>query len=464
MRKLSWTDAALLVAGFSVSSALFASLARASAVKCGPAASESRDGKAAYRLGNVWSGVGTAVGAARRADGHVLAAFYDADRWVTIAEFAPERGEVCRVRLPSQFAGWDAHNTLALAISADGTLHVAGNAHASPLFYARGRADDLQTLEPAPMTGSDEMHATYPKFLRDGEGRLLFMYRSGGSGDGAWLLNRWDDGHWTRIGELFAAHDGEKTVSAYPSNFAVGTDGTVHVAIVWRSTPDVKTNFAVTYASTRDFSNWSSLDGTSAAGPLSPERGSLIERTGEGAGLMNGARLVLTPDNRPVVLYPRYGSDGNDAIVAATPEGGKWVVREIATSGKRTKVEGFGALSHLPAVFVTGQDGGTAHLRIVFPRHGREHRALDLQTMTASADATQDAPGSSAPEMPTGTRGMADVAPRRQAVTDNGLGERPAGEFEWFAQGANGDRPRDCTPRHPQACDPPPMPLFWSAQ
>ncbi len=144
----------------------------------------------AYEMGRVWSGARTGIGSARTDDGRIIVAYYDAERFVTVASLDPRSGEVCRVRLNSQFSGWDSHNTLQVVVPADGTLHVAGNFHAEPLFYANGVAKDLSTLKPAKMIGREENRATYPRFLRGPSGELLFLYRNGGSGDGKWFANR----------------------------------------------------------------------------------------------------------------------------------------------------------------------------------------------------------------------------------------------------------------------------------
>ena len=53
------------------------------------------------------------------------------------------------------------------------------------------------------MTGKDEDDVTYPEFYRMPDGDLLFAYRSGASGRGNLVLNRYDlkagDGHVCRM-------------------------------------------------------------------------------------------------------------------------------------------------------------------------------------------------------------------------------------------------------------------------
>jgi len=431
------------------------------AASCAPALQERRNGTVSYQLGQVWSGVRTGLGTAVVGN-QILMAYYDAERWVTAAALDMTQREVCRVRLPSRFSGWDAHNSLTIAVAPDGTLHLAGNMHASPLFYARGKADDLQSLTVQPMLNRDEKRTTYPGFLYDDAGNLLFRYRSGGSGDGTWILNRWRNGSWERVGQLFANRDaGNRRISAYPTQFVQGPDGLRHVVVVWRRTPDAATNFAVTYARTRDFENWTGLDGRSRRGPLIPESMDRVDPDGEGAGFFNILNLVLAPDGAPVVIYRRYSSTGTNAVVAARPVNGRWTRREIAVSTKRTELKGYGSLGGpLPNVQMLAQEDGEVRLQIAFPPDERHRLRLDLATLETRQDTAPVSRSVAPRRLPEIARGMANVAMRSQPVI--GPAQRELGVLQWFAQGPNGDRPRHCTTQAPQACDPPPSALHWT--
>ncbi|WP_207553723.1 BNR-4 repeat-containing protein, partial [Pseudoroseomonas deserti] len=241
--------------------------ARAEAPACSPAPAQQVNGRATYELAQVWSGVRTEMGAARAPNGQLLVAYYDAERWLTVAALDPAKGQVCRLRLPSQFGGWDAHNDISMAVAADGSVHVVGNLHGDKLFYAAGRADDLSSVKPMPMVGRDEERVTYPTFIRTPENGLLFFYRNGASGRGTWLVNRWQGGQWQRGAEIFAGRDREGRLSAYPG-FAMAPDGMLHVAIMWRRTGDVASNFAVSYARSRDFRRWEGFATAPHDGPV----------------------------------------------------------------------------------------------------------------------------------------------------------------------------------------------------
>ncbi len=411
----------------------------------------------------VWSGVGTGIGAATARDGTHLFAYYDADRYLTLAAIDPA-GRITRRRLASRFAGWDAHNAITMAIGPDDSLHIAGNMHASPMVYAHGpHAPDIASVRLSPMTGQNEASATYPHFLHDAKGNLLFMYRDGGSGNGTWLLNRWEGGAWTRVGSLFADHDDAGPISAYPTEFVRGPDGRFHVAVVWRRTPDVATNFALSYASTADFRSWQA-GGRSITGPLSPETMATVDAPGENAGLVNNAALGLDGAGRPIILYTRYGEGGHNAIFAATPGANGWTTRAIATAPGRAQIAGRGSIPDLPvAVFAGPPRGSRLPVHIALPHGGDLHdRVLDTDRLALIA---ADAPHPHADDpvadaLKAQTNGMADVALHDMPVPAATPGE-VAGRLRWFAQKANGDRPRACTDDAPRACAPPPSPLLW---
>jgi hypothetical protein len=202
----------------------------------------------------------------------------------------------------------------------DGSAHIAGNAHASPLFYAVARGGNLATVRETPIVGQDEIHATYPTFLRDAQGNLDFLYRSGGSGNGTWIVDHWAGDHWDLRGTSFSPIDKiGSSISAYPSPIVADQHGISHVAIVWRKTPDVSTNFAVSYARTTDFQHWSGMRGPALKGPVRPDQMDIIDQPGENSGLLNSARLLLSTDGTPVLFFTRYGANGNDALIAARP-------------------------------------------------------------------------------------------------------------------------------------------------
>lgn len=431
------------------------------AVSCQPVSEQIAGG---IQVGTVWSGVGTGIGSATTAAGVHLFAYYDADRFLTIASLDPAGTRICRKRLGSRFGGWDAHNALALAVAPDDSVHIAGNMHASPMVYARGSAGDIATIKLGPMIGQDEAAATYPHFLHDSDGALIFMYRDGGSGAGRWLLNRWQGGAWRRIGALFQDHDRQGHVSAYPTNFVRGTDGRFHVAVVWRRTNDVASNFALSYASTTDFRRWKVGSGADVEGPLSPETMSSVDHPGENAGLVNNASLAVTGAGVPIILYTKYAANGRNAIFAARMQGGPWVVKPIATGPVRADMAGRGSIPNLPAATFPGPArGNQLAVNVSLPGLRLHDRMLDADQL---ALLDKGAPAAHQPDavveaLMAEAKGMADVQVQGTTTHLNGLDTQSTGHLRWFAQTAHADRPRDCTAKARRACEPPPSPLLW---
>lgn len=421
-------------------------------------------------VGETWAGVSTGAGSATTRDGRLVVAYYDPDRYLTVATYDPRSGKRCSQRLESRFAGWDAHNALVVAIDHNDQIHVSGNMHDSALVYARGPINDLGKLRLLPMTGRNEKAVTYPRFMQDSRGNLLFLYRDGSSGNGIWRLNRWQDGQWQHLGALFANRDEKGPVSAYPSEFVQDSTGRFHVAVVWRRTSDVATNFAVTYASTADFRSWwVGSGGKSATGPLAPATMQRVDATGEGKGLVNNAKIAIAPSGQPLILYTKYGDGGRNATFAARYDGRGWVSKSIATASKRNEIKGGGSIPDMPtAAFVDEAiPGGAMRVWALPSRQDRKDLTLDpvsLKTAPwrAAAKDTVYTPARP-PAIPIPT-GLDDAARVSTVVRRNGVSGPAQGQLYWYGQKSNRDRARTCTPKAPRACNPPPSPLIWMPQ
>ncbi|MAX15538.1 MAG: hypothetical protein CMN59_08660 [Sphingobium sp.] len=426
-----------------------------------------RQAGGALPIGQAWSGTIVPFGSAVSSDGRLVAAYYDAERYLTLATYDPEAERLCRKRLASRFAGWDAHNALTVAIDDAGTVHIAGNMHVSPLVYARGPLDDLDAVRLQPMLGRNEVSATYPQFMHDDDGNLLFLYRDGMSGNGSWLLNAWNGGKWQRIGELFADRDTKGPVNAYPTAFVKDGSGRFHVAVVWRRTPDVATNFSLTYASTRDFRQWD-VGGRRVNGPLSPETMEMVDAPGVQHGLVNNALLQISRSGKPVLLYTKFVDGQKSGVVAANRMNGAWREQTIVVGKTAVQVSGGGSMPGLP-VFRFGEtrDNGDMHVSAVIAGDQTE-LLLNPDTLKAKPWRSDVGPnGNSAPVKPVTKvsleipQGMDNATIRKVQVRQNGMDGPIEGELRWFAQGVNQDRPHACTKQAPVACKPPASPLLW---
>ena len=119
--------------------------------------------------------------------------------------------------------------------------------------YCRSIAPhSLELGEKEPMTGVDEGNVTYPEFYLLSGGDLLFAYRSGSSGRGNLVMNRYSlkEKKWSRVQDVLI--DGENKRNAYWQLY-VDELGTIHLSWVWRETWHVETNHDLCYA--RSFDN-----------------------------------------------------------------------------------------------------------------------------------------------------------------------------------------------------------------
>ena len=161
------------------------------------------------------------------------------------------------------------------------------------------------------MTGSHEDRVTYPAFLPLPGGDLLFFHRDGGSGRGNLVLSRYDlrARRWTRIHPSLI--DGEDRRSAYPA-YMVDAQGTLHLAWVWRATPDVATNQDLAYARSADGGvTWTTVDGRPLTVPFTAANADYALRVGPNRSLMNPPSLAADAEGRPLIAnyWTPEGSD-----------------------------------------------------------------------------------------------------------------------------------------------------------
>lgn len=166
-----------------------------------------------------------------------------------------------------------------LAVDNGGLLHLCGNMHARPLVYWRTTEpfysdrlkeegiNHIETLEEINyMVGENEDRVTYEGFQELPDGRLVFSYRYGGSGDGKTIINVWNPKKkiWKRLQDkpLF---DGLGKMNAYGRVYGsamVGPDGNFHRIFMWRETPDARTNRYLSYVWSEDMDTGSRFHAT----------------------------------------------------------------------------------------------------------------------------------------------------------------------------------------------------------
>jgi hypothetical protein len=230
------------------------------------------------------------------------AGYYDADGFMVLARRAvgAAHWDTMQTRHKGNVA--DAHNSISLVVDGAGVLHVAWDHHGQPLNYARGVAPGSTELGPRqPMTGTSEDRVTYPQFYRLPSGDLLFLYRDGASGRGKLVLNRYSlgSGAWTTVQPSLI--DGEGVRSPY-WDMVVDTRGTLHLAWIWRESPDVATNHDICYARSADRGRtWMRSDGSPLRLPLTADSAEYAAHIPQNSNLMNSPTMTADDQGRPFI-------------------------------------------------------------------------------------------------------------------------------------------------------------------
>ncbi|KHL25329.1 hypothetical protein PK98_00940 [Croceibacterium mercuriale] len=278
-------------------------------------------------IDRVWSGhyVPFAMAVGERA---ILVAYYDANRQLTVAR-RPRDGSYWTYHRLDSWTGWDSHNAIAMALDANGELHVVANMHNDPLVYYRSRGgDDVRTLERVPAMADPllERRMTYPVFLRDAAGQLIFKYRDGGSGNGNEIYTQYDprsrDWHKLLATPLV---DGEGQRNAYFVGPVLGPDGWFHLAWVWRDTPDAATNHDLSYARSRDLQSWERSDGAALTLPIRLADAEVIDPVPVRGGMINNNTVPgFDRQGRVLVTYHKFDAAGQTQIFVARREADGW--------------------------------------------------------------------------------------------------------------------------------------------
>ncbi|WAC47137.1 BNR repeat-containing protein [Asticcacaulis sp. SL142] len=396
-------------------------------------------------IDKVWAGhsVGFAV---TTSASHIYVAYYDANRQLSVAQRPLNNPAHWVYHKVDTWLGWDSHNLIAIALDKDGAVHVAGNMHVDPLTYFRSDpSGDVRTLKRVPVMvdAAKETAMTYPVFLKDDAGQLIFKYRDGTSGRGNEIYNIYDEtmGSWKALTSAPLV-DGEGKRNAYFVGPVQGPDGLFHIAWVWRDSPHAETNHDLSYAKSRDLINWQAADGRPLALPIRLSEADIVDPVPVKGGMINNNTVVGFDDQgRVLITYHKHDQAGNTQIWVARREGNRWNRRQISDwQGYRWDFKGTGSLNS--ELFVEGArplDQGRLVVRVV-----RLGQAIEFVINADNLKLIEE-------------RTVASVADRlkaRIAVPDgqqiNTVETKgPKGEvyvLAWTARPPNRDRPSDNIP------------------
>ena len=396
-------------------------------------------------IDRVWGGTRVGFGTLDNTD-FIYLGYYDGDRWLTVSQINKCNGIIQKVRLPSRFAGWDSHNSVALALDGAGRLHVAGNMHASPLVYARmDEPDNLRSLSVLkPLLGIEEERTTYPNFFRFPDGSLGFSYRSGQSGNGSEIVNRFDGTKWSRWIDqpLFAPSTVKQHVNAYHTGFVTGSDGFFHIAWVWRENANVETNFNVSYARSHDLKTWESSTGAFIALPITPSNAEVVDNVPKGSGLFNNIRLGFDTQGRAVISYLKFDTQGFSQLFHAKREADDWKIVQSTDWTYRWDPRGGGTIPS--EISFSGLMARQSHLmeRVRHPEIGSVTLKYTPSTLRVDSIIKNYDRGATA----TVKREMVPGAVlNAQALRQADGGTSHAHSISWLSHPSdNRDRPREC--------------------
>jgi hypothetical protein len=240
-------------------------------------------------------------------------AYYDAEGYLTLGKRAINTQDWTVERTQYKGNCADAHNVISIGVDGKGYLHVSFDHHNNPLRYCRAVAPgSLELGEMMPMTGVDERDVTYPEFYNLEGGDLLFAYRSGGSGRGNLVMNRYDveTGKWSRVQDVLI--DGERKRNAYWQLY-VDAKGTIHVSWVWRETPDVATNHDLCYARSTDGGRtWTKSTGEAYTLPITMANAEIACSIPQRSELIN--QTSMTADAKGLPYIAIYWRDANSQV------------------------------------------------------------------------------------------------------------------------------------------------------
>lgn len=257
--------------------------------------------------------------------------YYDADGYLVLGKRKLDSAQWTLHRTQYKGNVKDAHNIISMMVDGEGYLHVSFDHHGHKLNYCRSIAPgSLELGDKMPMTGDDEGNVTYPEFYPLTGGDLLFAYRSGSSGRGNLVMNRYSlkDHQWKRVQDILI--DGEDKRNAYWQLY-VDERGTIHLSWVWRETWYVETNHDICYA--RSFDNgvtWYQSNGEQYALPIKLSNAEYACRLPQNCELINQTSMSADAAGNPyIATYWRDPDSDVPQYRLVWNDGKRWHNRQV---------------------------------------------------------------------------------------------------------------------------------------
>lgn len=261
-------------------------------------------------------------------------AYYDGDGYVTLGKRKLGSDDWTLQRTQYKGKVTDGHNVISIGVDGDGYVHASFDHHGHPLRYAKSTAPgSLELGDMIQMIGDGEQDVTYPEFYTLADGDMIFAYRSGASGRGNLVLNRYDTGSktWSRVHDVLIDGEGER--NAYWQMFA-DPKGTLHLSWVWRETWLVETNHDLCYARSDDGGKtWKRSDGTPYQLPITQATAEKAWEIPQNSELINQTSMTADAKGHPfIATYWRDQESRTPQYRLVWHDGKKW---RMSTVGER---------------------------------------------------------------------------------------------------------------------------------
>ena len=261
-------------------------------------------------------------------------AYYDGDGYVTLGKRKLGSDDWTLQRTQYKGKVTDGHNVISIGVDGDGYVHASFDHHGHPLRYAKSTASgSLELGDMIQMIGDGEQDVTYPEFYTLADGDMIFAYRSGASGRGNLVLNRYDTESktWSRVHDVLIDGEGER--NAYWQMFA-DPQGTLHLSWVWRETWLVETNHDLCYARSDDGGKtWKRSDGTPYQLPITQATAEKAWEIPQNSELINQTSMTADAKGHPfIATYWRDQDSRTPQYRLVWHDGKKW---RMSTVGER---------------------------------------------------------------------------------------------------------------------------------
>ncbi len=416
-----------------------------------------------FDVGQAWSVPPTASPQLYTQDGYQYVLYYDADRYLQLAQRRLDSQDWKHHRFPVQ-TRWatGGHAKVTLVVDVQGQVHVAAYRRdlseqppdpPATIYYRTERPHNPATLGRTHIVSLDEPNPGYPTFIEGPNNALYFEYRIGWSGRGSQAWNVYDlkRRQWKALPVML---DGQGQRSAYGGP-RLGPDGRWHCSWVWRETPDAETSNIVAYMRSDDLRHWESIAGESLTLPITADNKKVVvDPVEQRKGLINSVRSMgWDSDQRPIISYHKYDEQGNSQIYNARFDDGQWRIVQATNWDFRWGFHGRGALGREVNVKpVAPASDGRLRQQVMNMRDGRGWRwiVLDEKTLQPITEAQPDASRPEEAVTPLWQRQRdkpeSDFEARPMDVhwlRGQGKGEQPGTQYwlRWEVGPGNRDRP-----------------------